>query len=267
LTVPAFQNIFLTANDLDSLSQPKPKSFLEPQYEPAFTAWSHDRSDANREALLQAISPVIANNVALVGNADKNYLTIQGKILAMKAMEKYDPQKASIATYLSKQLFPLRRYARQQMNVLGIPERMMMASQQLESAEVELEDKLGRAPATDELADHMKVSVKQIERIRRSSHARNTGSYDTPDEEGNMSSPAVRQTLPQKYLHEYVLSALDSDPVSRFIYENDAGLHGRTTLSNQDLASKLRLSPGAVSQRRRKIFEMVNKAEQMIYDR
>jgi len=81
--MPTFQNVFLTGIELDSLAQPKPKHFLEPQYEPAFTAWSADRSDANREALLQAISPVIANNVALVGNADKNYLTIQGKILAM----------------------------------------------------------------------------------------------------------------------------------------------------------------------------------------
>jgi DNA-directed RNA polymerase specialized sigma subunit len=265
--MPTFQNVFLTGSDLDSLSQPKPKNFLEPQYEPAFTAWSNDRSETNREALLQAISPVIANNVALVGNADKNYLTIQGKILAMKAMERYDPQKASVATYLSKQLFPLRRYARQQMNVLGMPERMMMASQRLESSELELEDVLGRSPTTDELADHMGLSVRQIERIRRGGHAKNTGSYDTPDEEGNISSPAVRRSLPQKYLHEYVLSALDSDPVSRYIYENDVGLHGRTTLSNQDLASKLRLSPGAVSQRRRKILEIVNKAEQRIYDR
>ena len=265
--MPTFQNVFLTGSELDSLTQPKPKHFLEPQYEPAFTAWSADRSDANREALLQAISPVIANNVALVGNADKNYLTIQGKILAMKAMERYDPQKASIATYLSKQLYPLRRYARQQMNVLGMPERLMMASQRLESAELELEDNLGRSPTTDELADHMGLSVKQIERIRRGSHARNTGSYDTPDEEGNISSPAIRRSLPQKYLHEYVLSALDSDPVSRTIYENDVGLYGRTTLSNQDLASKLRLTPGAVSQHRKKILEMVNKAQQMIYDR
>ena len=153
------------------------------------------------------------------------------------------------------------------MNVLGMPERLMMASQRLESAELELEDNLGRSPTTDELADHMGLSVKQIERIRRGSHARNTGSYDTPDEEGNISSPTVRRSLPQKYLHEYVLSALDSDPVSRTIYENDVGLYGRTPLSNQDLASKLRLSPGAVSQRRKKILEMVNKAQQMIYDR
>jgi DNA-directed RNA polymerase specialized sigma subunit len=265
ITMATFRDIFLSADDVNALSKSTPKSFLESQYEPAYTAWKKNQSDTNREALLRAVSPIIASNVNLVGNADKNYLTIQGKILAMKAMQNYDPSVASLSTYLSGQLYPLRRYARQQMNVLGVPERIMMATQQLEGAEVELEGILGRVPTTDELADHMKMSAKQIERIRKASHARNTGRYDTPDEEGNTQSPAVRRTLPEKYLHDYVLSALENDPVSQFIYENDVGLNGRSTLSNNDLASKLRISASAVSQRRTKILRIINKAQDRIY--
>jgi len=150
------------------------------------------------------------------------------------------------------------------MNILGIPERIMLASQQMEGAEVELEDRLGRLPTTDELADHMGMSVKQIERIRRTGHAQNTGAYATPTEEGDLMSPAVRRNIPQEYLHEFVFSALENDPISKFIYENDNGLHGRKVLSNQDLAKKLRLSTGAVSQRRKRILEIVNKAQDRI---
>ena len=264
--MPTFKNVFLSRDDVSSLAEPKIKNFLEPQYTPAYTAWKKEPSEAHREALLQAISPLVANSVNMVGNADKNYLTIQGKITAMRAMEGYNPQQASLSTYLSHQLLPLRRYARQQMNVLGVPERIMMATQQLEGAEVELEDRLGRLPTTDELADHMKMSAQQIEQIRRSGYAQNTGAYMTPDEEGNVRSHAVRRSLPQQYLHDYVLSALESDPVSRVIYENDIGLHGRKALPIADLASKLRISAGAISQRRKKILEIVNKAQQMIYD-
>jgi len=111
----------------------------------------------------------------------------------------------------------------------------------------------------------MRMSAKQIERIRRSNHARNTGSYDTPDEEGNIRSPTVKRILPQQYLHEYVLSALEADPISSLIYENDMELNGRQTLSTNELAAKLRITPGAISQRRKRIMEIVNKAEGAIY--
>jgi RNA polymerase sigma-B factor len=259
-----FKNVFLTADDLKSVADTKPKTFLEPQHQAAYTSWREDNSDKNRAALLQSISPLIDYHVSTIGNADKNYLTIQGKILAMRAMEKYDPTKASLSTYLSGQLIPLRRYARQSMNILSVPERVMLASQQLEGAEVELEDTLGRSPTTDELADHLGMSTRQIEKIRRTNHAQNTGAYNTPSEDGSMRSPAVKRSISQKYVHDFVLSALDADPISKFIYENDNGLHGRKILTNQELAAKLRLSPGAVSQRRKRILEILNKAQDRI---
>ena len=49
-------------------------------------------------------------------------------------------------------------------------------------------------------------------------------------------------------------------PISQSILEHTAGLHGRPILSNQELAAKLRLSPGAVSQRKAKIQEKIEMA-------
>jgi DNA-directed RNA polymerase specialized sigma subunit len=141
----------------------------------------------------------------------------------------------------------------------------MMASQQLEGAETELEDQLGRAPTTDEIADHMGMSVKQIQRIRSMGHARNTGSYEAVGEEGQTDAPEVARKIPEKYLHDYVLSALSTDPISQFIYENDNALNGRQTLPNAELASKLRISPSAISQRRHRILEILNNAANRIY--
>jgi hypothetical protein len=142
---------------------------------------------------------------------------------------------------------------------------MLFAAQQLEGAETELEDQLGRLPTTIELADKMSISVKQIDRIRRLSHARNTGNFGTPDEEGGVRSPEVKHNLDAKYRHEYVLSALESDPVSQIIYEADNSLNGRKPMSTAALSMKLHISPGAVSQRRNKLHQLMNQAEKAIY--
>jgi DNA-directed RNA polymerase specialized sigma subunit len=257
------RNVFLSRADVDSISQPK--NHLEDRFREPFETWQKTRDDDSRERLLQAVMPVIRDNVSQVAGADKNYMTIQGKILALKAMERYDPSQSSIATYLNRQLMPLRRSARQQMNVLSIPDRVLFASQQLEGAETELEDTLGRIPTTAELADKMSISVKQIERIRRLAHARNTGSVGLPDEEGGVKSPEVVRNLDAKYRHEYVLDALASDPASVIIYEADNRLNGRKPMSVIALANKLRISPGAVSQRRNKINLLMNQAEKAIY--
>ncbi|GHT30359.1 hypothetical protein FACS1894214_0050 [Planctomycetales bacterium] len=259
------KNVFLLPADLESLQTKKPSSYLEPEYEPYYREWKERPSDRSREKLLDAISPVIEKNIKLIGGADPNYLSIKGKVLAMKAMDRYDPDKSAMSTFLSYQLMPLRQKARQQMNMTGIPDRVLQDVHRLEGAENELEDVLGRAPTTDELADKLGVSIKHIEKIRKSGHARNSGSFETPDEEGGTSSPEVRRTMDSKYLHEYVLSALDSDPVSKYIYETDNGLFGRQPASVTALAERFKLSPGAISQRRAKIYEIVNNADTMIY--
>jgi len=259
-----FGNIFLARDDFDSLSPPKNR--LEPQYADVWNAWREKKDDTSRENLLRAITPAIDRTVHGIHGADPNYMRLQGKIFAMKAMDRYDPEQSSLETYLTHQLMPLRRKARQQMNVLSIPDRLLMASQQLESAETELHDELGRIPKTLELADKMHISPKQIERIRRMTHARNTGSYLTPDDEGTVGgNMEVARNLPIEYRHQYVLSALRNDHKSALIYEIDNGLNGRQRLPVTELANKLGLSPGAVSQRRNRIAEIVNNAERDIY--
>jgi len=256
-------NVFLARNDLDSFTVPE--SRLEPEYTEAFGAWKQKDDEDTREKLLSTISPAIDRTVRGIGG-DPNYLGIRAKILAIRAMGKYDPAKSSLDTFLNHQLMPLRRTNRQQMNVLGLPDRMLLATRQLASAEIELTDELGRMPTTSELSDKLSMSSKQIERLRRMTHARNSGSFLTPDEEGQTGdSQAVTRQLPEEYRHQYVLSALRNDPKSALIYEHDQGLHGRQSVSTVELAEKLGLSPGAISQRRNRIDVIRNNAEREIY--
>lgn len=257
-------NVFLSREDMDSLSVTPNR--LEAEYADAYGAWKAKDDETTRDRLLSAITPVIDRNVRGIPGTDPNYMRLRGKILAINAMGHYDPKQSALETYLTHQLLPLRRTARQQMNVLGLPDRRLLASRELESAEIELQDELGRLPTTGELSDKLHISPKLIERIRQTSHARNSGRYLAPDEEGGSGDrPEVVRSLPEEYRHRYVLSALHNDPKSALIYEHDQSLHGRTPISTSELAAKLGLSPGAISQRRNRIMEIANNAEREIY--
>jgi DNA-directed RNA polymerase specialized sigma subunit len=255
---------FLSLEDRESFSAPKEK--LEQEYAEAYRNWKRKNTEENRNRMLAVLDPFLRQYVRSLPGTDPNYMAMQAKILAIRSLPGYDPSQGSLRTWLSRQLMPLRRTAREQMNILDVPERILLAAQQLESSELELQDDLGRLPTTEELADRLGVSARQIEKIRRSTHAGNTGSYLVPDEEGGAGgTPAVTRTLPDEYRHQYVLSALKSDPNAALIYEHDHGIGGRRPLSTEDLARLLHISPGSVSQRRSKIREIATLAERMIY--
>jgi hypothetical protein len=239
---------------------------LEPEYQSVYHEWKKKNNAETREKFLAAIDPVLNQTAESFSGSDRDFLKLRGKILALNSLEKYDPKQTSLRTYLSWQLRPLQRDARQQTNILGIPERTAMAVGNLQSAETELEDILGRLPTTEELADHTKLSPKAIEKIRKSARIGNTGNYLQESEEGVMGGlPGVTRRLPDIYKQHYVFSALKHDPVLTLIYEYDRGLHGRKPLKTEALALKLKLSPGSISQKRSKLRELEETAERMIY--
>jgi DNA-binding NarL/FixJ family response regulator len=45
--------------------------------------------------------------------------------------------------------------------------------------------------------------------------------------------------------------------------EHTLGLHGKKVLSNQEIARKLRLTPGAVSQRKATIQQLLNQEQEL----
>jgi DNA-directed RNA polymerase specialized sigma subunit len=257
-------NIFLSREDIDSFNRP-PESRLEEEYAPHYNAWKQKKTIENSDALIKQISPYVEKQIrGMMGENASNYLNMKGKMLALKALDRYDPTQSSIKTYLSMQLQPLRRDAMQQTNILKVPQNLLQDVGRLESKELELEDELGRPPTSIELADRMGVSLKKINRMRQAISSQNTGAYLI---EGDTSSqlPVVSATMNEKYRHDFVMSALRNDPINQFIYETDNELNGRKPLNVVAMAKRLKVSPGLISQRRAKINEIVNTAERKIY--
>ena len=226
--------------------KPQQRTSLEDAYE----FWQRNRTADNVVPLLRAAAPVIDKALTTYAGGDKALRT-RAKQLVLDAFDTYDPKQGTkLRTHLMVRLQPLRRDYLQRVTPVAVPERVQQDRYRLEQAERMLNDELGREPSDDELADNIGLSQRRIAHVRKFSRGTLL--------EGQLLSPEGEQLLPGasrlsaedtwvEYVHH------DLDPLDKKILEWKTGLYGKQILSNNEIAKRLRLSPGAVSQRAAKI--------------
>lgn len=229
-----------------------------------FELWRKDPSPKNAAALLQAASPVIDSALTSYAGGDRA-LSGRAKVLALKAFQTYNPKKgAKLNTHLMSQLQPLRRDYHNRANPLKIPERAMLEWRGVSEAEGVLKNELGRDPSDVELADRSGYSLKQIRRLRAYGQTGIPASYfdDTEgDDSAPDNAPSVSRPDPQKIWMDYVHH--DLGPIDQKILEWKTGVFGHQALSTNEIARRLKLSPGAVSQRASKIAAKLAEAQEL----
>lgn len=220
--------------------------------------WQKAPSKALTTQLLASLTPIIqrAMSAHVGGDRANPLLRSRARRMALDALRRYDPAQAKPSTYLYGQLAGLRRVARQQQQILAIPEQASLARVHLQRAEADLQDSLGRDPSDDELADRLGLSVRRIHQVKGYKAPLAEGQFTQMDDEGGgFYSPGVARQDSRAWLD---VIRTDLDPVNQQIMDHTLGLYGRPTMSNQDLAAKLKLSPGAISQRKGKIQQKLD---------
>jgi RNA polymerase sigma-B factor len=233
----------------------------DPPYQKAYSTWAADPTPDNASALLTHMEPVIGSAINRFAGKDDPLIRGRARRMALDAVRTYDPKRGvRLTTHVTNHLMGLRRASRQQSQLLKVPERASMEQAYLQRMTAELGEDLGREPTTTELADFSALPVHKIARLRRyvpgaveSSLPEDLGGsnrFDAGDRELKMAE-ILHQELPYRDQH---------------ILEWSLGLHGSPQLSNQEIASKIGVTPGAVSQRKailqQKLDEMSKFLEQ-----
>jgi DNA-directed RNA polymerase specialized sigma subunit len=235
---------------------------LEQEYIEPYDAWKADPSPANNAAMLKAIDPVIRKGVsANVGQGANPLMQSRARQLALKSLGTYDRTRARLNTHLTNSLQGLRRQDRQATNVLRAPERVILDQRKLLEYEQELADELGRDPTDIELSNRSGFSAKRLAKIRGWHPGMAEGTVEQTDT-NLLSSLGVGPSQEARDMWTQIVYD-DLPPMDQKIMELSLGLNGRKPLSNQEIAQKLGRSPGAISQRKKKIQEALNQEPEL----
>lgn len=236
---------------------------LEPDYTDSYQAWQTDPTPQTRTAMLKHVQPVLDQAVlSAAGRNPSPNIRSRAKLMAAKSLDSYDPTRGPLRNHLLSQLRGLQRHVGQEQNIIAVPEQLSLDRVGLRTATEALTDRLGREPSTAELADHTGLSLRRIGHIRSYRPAVAAGSI--LDETGEVYSPA--SALPGDNTADDAWAELvyyDLSPTDQTIMGHTLGMHGLPPLQNQELATRLSLSPGAISQRKAKIQAMLDSRQQV----
>lgn len=222
--------------------------------EKAYEAWKTDETPENMAAFLEKADPVIGSAIRSYGGGNQ-ILRSRAKLLVAKAAKTFDPKKGvKLHTYLMSQLQPLSRIGRERSQITKIPERVTLDLYRIQEERRKFEDKFGRSPSSGEISDAVGLSRRRMAHVEKFSRGEIPESAVSSEESDFL--PGTSKPDPDLILLEYLHH--DLDPIDQTILEHRAGIYGKPVLSNEKIASMLKLSPGAVSQRAKKLAEKID---------
>mgnify|MGYP002641744257 CR=1 FL=1 len=227
------------------------KTKKEQQLE-AYEVWAKDKTPENMSTLLRTLDSTI-NSISSTHGAsnDENLKWAIRVHLAIDISNRFNPDKASLQTFIYQSMQRVPRIKAQQRNIVHTPESSDTDMRRVRQTRQELIDLHDREPTRAEISDRAGISLKRIEKlegrfgrpeINLSAYHTETGGLDPLDV--NLPSATAKEQL----FHNYAVDALDS--TDRRIYDY---LNQDTPLSKKDIAESIGVSAPAVSQRIEKI--------------
>lgn len=228
--------------------------YLEDTYRPAYETWKQDQTPEGNATLLNAIDPIVQKGIQMYG-PESPLAASRGRLLALDAVRKYDPKRSRLQSHLLNHMQGLRRITQQQHSVIRVPERILIESQKLRKHHQELTDTLGREPSDPELSDSLGVNPARIAKIRSYQPGMSSGQVALSGAEPATQSSNSRNAAADMWTR-VVHQGLN--PFDQRVLELSLGLNGNKKLSNQEIASKLNRSAGAISQRKSQIQNLLD---------
>lgn len=199
----------------------------------------------NFRGMIRRQSNQYARNVELPPNSIHAEFTKQ----AVNAFRTYDPGKgASLGTWVTTNIIKGKRWVSTYQNPARIGEHRIYKTGAFNAAKSQLDERLGREPTKEELAEYLQWSPREVGRMNaelRKAHIES--SY-----EGDPTTivPSIEAERLQLVKHEL-------NPEQKLVYEYTLGDGGKPQLKPGQIAQKLGISPSKVTRIRNDIYNRV----------
>lgn len=257
----------MPSDDLNSLINPtevkplaKPKTLPE-----TYKDWAKSQDPKLIHSMINDLSPDIDKAIyAYAGMNAGPTIKTKAKVLAVRAIKSYDPKsKANLRSWIYTQLQPLNRYSRE-LSPSPMPERALLQVASLKKVENDFYENYGRMPSDAELTDITGLSAKNIGSIRRLNkrtvnEGQNLYGAEDPSSYGERVQ-SKEPTYKDDIMHMLYTTLSPSEQV---IMEHKLGFNNKPILSNNDIAARLKMSPGRVSQLSNKIADQLDQYAQV----
>lgn len=237
----------------------KSETQLEADYAPHYDAWKMEQTPQTRSNLLRAVDPVISKGLKTYAGPSYGSPTTRSRArrIALQSFSSYDPTKGSLQNHILSNMRRLQRVGAQEAQIIGLPERVAMNKKLLDDTEHELMYELGRAPSDTEIADRSGLSLKRIAYIRQANPVASSSQIEDNSEDASMPASTIPGDAQRANAWEEFIY-YDLTPTEQLIYDMTLGRHGRKQASTREIADKLGITPGAVSQRAARIQQKLD---------
>lgn len=212
--------------------------------------WDKSKSTTALEKLVKQLNPLIQSEVnRRAGTLARSMLETQAKVLAVKAIRNYDPNRGvKLSTHVTNQLQKLSRVNYAHQNAARIPEHSMLQFHTFNIAKEDFKTDTGRDPSTEELADVLKWSPRKIEQFQTQfSRSELLESIDTPSD----------LFVPHQHDPRLSYTYYSMSPRQQKIFEFSTGYLGAPRLSNGKIMKELSITQGVLSYEKNKIKKML----------
>lgn len=223
-----------------------------------FTTWKNAVGFEKEQALAELLSN-LSGSIGVAINSFRGAalpmqaLELQARTFAVEALKEYDAKRSSgLGTYITTAVKQkLYRYVGTYQNAARIPEHHIQKIGPYREALADLTTKFGREPTTHEVADHLGVPLSHVTElhglIRKDLLEFGSGGLDD-----------IAQFEHDPDYEKAMMAYYSLTPDEQNVFDYSLGAHNKPKMSNNDIAKKLGLSAGRVSQLRTSIGKKIN---------
>lgn len=195
--------------------------------------------------LLDSLGGPIGTAVNAFRGAPMPQVTVEleAKRLAVEALNDFNPAltQMSLATFIITRVKQrLARYVGTYQNVARLPEHQINQIGAMREAVTDLTSRFKREPTAVEIADHMGIPVAHVTRLRKNLRS------DLMAESGGLESMEAFETDPDFERAMLVYYSLNDQ--EKHVFDYSMGAHGQPRLAAGEMAKRLNISAGRVSQ-------------------